>query len=124
MTTESPSWLRSRSKRLLAAALVAIAVLFYPIRRAVQYAADPTGPKDCPPLEPEPAELARTFNCGIGMVAIIAAEDAPVVTERLEQAGETVHRIGLVEAGESGCTVSGSAGTWTARDGWTATHHG
>jgi FAD/FMN-containing dehydrogenase len=52
MTTDAA---RSRSKRLLAAALVAIAVLFYPIRKAVQYAADPTGPKDCPPLEPEAA---------------------------------------------------------------------
>jgi FAD/FMN-containing dehydrogenase len=49
---------RSRSKRVLAAVLVATAVLFYPIRKAVQYAADPTGPKDCPPLEPETASPA------------------------------------------------------------------
>ena len=33
-------------------------MLFYPVRKAVQYAADPIGPKDCPPLEPEPARDA------------------------------------------------------------------
>jgi phosphoribosylformylglycinamidine cyclo-ligase len=72
----------------------------------------------------EPAELARTFNCGIGMVAIVREDDATEVIERLEAAGETVFRIGHVEAGQSGCTVSGSAGTWSARDSWAATHHG
>ena len=72
----------------------------------------------------EPAELARTFNCGIGMVAIVRPEDAADVTERLEAAGETVHRIGHVEAGDAGCTVTGSAGTWSAREDWSATHHG
>ena len=42
----------------------------------------------------------------------------------LEAAGETVHRIGHVEAGEMGCTVRGSAETWSAREDWSATHHG
>jgi hypothetical protein len=46
---------RSRLRRWLAAVVVAIAVLVYPVRKMVQYAADPTGPKDCPPLEPNPA---------------------------------------------------------------------
>ena len=72
----------------------------------------------------EPAELARTFNCGIGMVAIVSEADVAEVTERLEAAGETIFRIGHVEAGETGCTVTGSAGTWSAREDWTATHHG
>ena len=72
----------------------------------------------------EPAELARTFNCGIGMVAIVKPADVAQVSQQLEAAGETVHRIGLVEEGESGCTVAGSAGTWSAREGWRATHHG
>jgi phosphoribosylformylglycinamidine cyclo-ligase len=72
----------------------------------------------------EPGELARTFNCGIGMVAIVSARDADAVTERLEAAGETVHRIGRIDAGQSGCTVSGSAETWSAREDWSATHHG
>jgi phosphoribosylformylglycinamidine cyclo-ligase len=72
----------------------------------------------------EPAELARTFNCGIGMVAIVRDDEATQIIERLEAAGETVFRIGHVEAGEAGCTVGGSAETWSARESWTATHHG
>jgi len=72
----------------------------------------------------EPGELARTFNCGIGMVAIVAEKDATEVTERLEAAGETVHRIGHIEPGESGCTVVGGSGTWSGRENWSATHHG
>ncbi len=72
----------------------------------------------------EPAELARTFNCGIGMVAIVREDEAAQIIERLEAAGETVFRIGHVEAGETGCTVSGSDETWSARESWTATHHG
>ena len=70
----------------------------------------------------EPEELARTFNCGIGMVAIVAPEDADRVTQALTGAGETVFRIGTVAAGERGCTVSGSVETWSARADWTATH--
>lgn len=72
----------------------------------------------------EPAELARTFNCGIGMIAIVCAEDVTEVTERLEAAGEIIHRIGRIEAGEAACTVTGSAGTWSAREGWSASHRG
>ena len=72
----------------------------------------------------EPAELARTFNCGIGMVAVVRESDVSEVRERLEEAGEAVHRIGLIEAGESGCTVRGSRGTWSAGDAWSATHNG
>ena len=72
----------------------------------------------------EPGELARTFNCGIGMVAIVSESDADAVTQTLEAAGEIVHRIGNVEAGEMGCTVRGSAETWSAREAWSATHDG
>ncbi len=72
----------------------------------------------------EPGELARTFNCGIGMVAVVREADADAVTAALEATGETVHRIGMIEAGEKGCTVCGSAETWSARADWTATHHG
>ncbi len=72
----------------------------------------------------EPEEMARTFNCGIGMAVLVAADDADAVVAALEQAGETVHRIGHIAAGERGCTVSGSAEAWSARAPWSATHHG
>ena len=69
-----------------------------------------------------PAEMARTFNCGIGMVAIVAQADADAVQRDLEDAGETVHRIGQVVAGPRGCTVAGAAG-WGSDEDWTFTHH-
>ena len=72
----------------------------------------------------EPEEMARTFNCGIGMVAIVAPADADRVSDALTAAGETVFRIGTVAAGERGCTVAGSDETWSARGAWTATHVG
>jgi phosphoribosylformylglycinamidine cyclo-ligase len=72
----------------------------------------------------EPEEMARTFNCGIGMAALVAAEDAEAVTAELSRAGEGVFTIGRIAPGAKGCTVSGSAGSWCARSPWTATHHG
>ena len=62
----------------------------------------------------EPAEMVRTFNCGIGMVAIVGASDAGDVRTRLEGAGETVFEIGRIEEGPRGCTVNGPHGAWTA----------
>ena len=72
----------------------------------------------------EPEEMARTFNCGIGMAVIVAEADVADATARLEAAGETVHRIGHIAAGEKGCTVRGRDETWSARGDWSATHNG
>jgi phosphoribosylformylglycinamidine cyclo-ligase len=72
----------------------------------------------------EPEEMARTFNCGIGMVIAVSESDVTDITASLEAAGETVHRIGHIASGEKGCTVSGSSETWSAREAWSATHHG
>ena len=71
----------------------------------------------------EPGELARTFNCGIGMVAIVAEAEAEAVSVTLGKSGETVQRIGVIESGTRGCTVRGPAGSWSARDDWSATHN-
>jgi phosphoribosylformylglycinamidine cyclo-ligase len=70
----------------------------------------------------EPGEMARTFNCGVGMVAILAAGEAEAVTSALSDAGESVSMIGRIEQGPRGCTVYGSCGTWSARADWSATH--
>ena len=72
--------------------------------------------------ELEPAEMVRTFNCGIGMVVIVPGADADAVARELEGAGETVHRIGAVVGGPRGCTVEGPAG-WGSDEDWTVTHH-
>ena len=72
----------------------------------------------------EPEEMARTFNCGIGMAVVVAPDQAEAVAAALAQAGETALRIGRIEAGEKGCRVRGSRGTWSARDDWSASHHG
>jgi len=70
----------------------------------------------------EPEEMARTFNCGIGMVAVVAAERVDAVTAALQAAGETVFAIGRIAAGARGCTVCGSDETWGGRGDWSATH--
>jgi phosphoribosylformylglycinamidine cyclo-ligase len=43
-----------------------------------------------------PGELARTFNCGLGMICIVAGERAEGVRATFEAAGETVYPIGRV----------------------------
>lgn len=72
----------------------------------------------------EPDEMARTFNCGVGMAVIVAEEDVSFVSQALEECGESVLSIGCVEAGPKGCTVAGPRGSWSARGDWAATHHG
>jgi phosphoribosylformylglycinamidine cyclo-ligase len=70
-----------------------------------------------------PEEMARTFNCGIGMAAIVAQDEVTTVIEALEGAGERVFEIGRVEAGDRGCTVGGSVGTWNSPGDWSVTHN-
>ena len=60
-------------------------------------------------------EMARTFNCGIGMAVIVGEAGVASISQALEGAGETVFRIGRIEQGQRGCTVTG--------EGWSATHH-
>jgi phosphoribosylformylglycinamidine cyclo-ligase len=43
------------------------------------------------------AEMHRVFNCGIGMVAVVAAGDARRAAIRLRALGETVYEIGFIE---------------------------
>ena len=45
-------------------------------------------------------EMLRVFNCGIGMVLIVAAADETAARAILASEGETVFAIGAVEAGE------------------------
>ena len=44
------------------------------------------------------AEMQRVFNCGIGMAVVVAVEHADAAVRALSAAGETVFRIGRIEA--------------------------
>ncbi len=43
-------------------------------------------------------EMFRTFNCGIGMVVVVSAQDADAAIGHLQSVGETVSRIGVIRA--------------------------
>jgi len=43
-------------------------------------------------------EMLRTFNCGIGMVVVVAPDKADAVTDVFRREGETVARLGTVIA--------------------------
>jgi phosphoribosylformylglycinamidine cyclo-ligase len=53
-------------------------------------------------------EMHRVFNCGIGMVAVVARADAKRAMAALRAAGETVYEIGAIEkfsGAEPDCVV-------------------
>lgn len=62
-----------------------------------------------------PRELATTFNCGLGMVVVVDAQNANAATAMLEAAGETVYPLGALAAcaeGEAQVVISGLEETW------------
>jgi phosphoribosylformylglycinamidine cyclo-ligase len=60
-------------------------------------------------------DMLRTFNCGLGMVAVVAPEDEAGASEILSEHGETVTRIGRVVARDPGApafTIHDLDATW------------
>ena len=57
-------------------------------------------------------EMLRTFNCGIGMAAVVGADHADMMEETLTQTGETVYRLGQIvtREGVPGIVIEGIAG--------------
>ena len=55
----------------------------------------------------EQAELLKTFNAGIGMVLVVAADQADALTTLLTDAGEAVHQLGAVTKG-NGVSYTGA----------------
>jgi phosphoribosylformylglycinamidine cyclo-ligase len=59
------------------------------------------------------AELARTFNCGIGMIVVVAPERAEALSALLTAEGERVRRIGtIVRRAEGGVKLTGTEKAW------------
>ncbi len=54
----------------------------------------------------EATEMLRTFNCGIGMIAVVSAENAAAATAALESEGEKIITLGRMIA-----RAEGSPGT-------------
>ena len=63
-----------------------------------------------------PDEMARTFNCGIGMAVVVDPARVEAVAAALTQAGETVHHIGRVVRadGERRTTIENMGEAWPA----------
>lgn len=62
------------------------------------------------------AEMARAFNCGVGMVMVVEKGCEGSVREVLEKEGETVYEVGELRVkgeGEEGCVLEGLEG-WDA----------
>ncbi|HEV2269816.1 MAG TPA: phosphoribosylformylglycinamidine cyclo-ligase [Steroidobacteraceae bacterium] len=53
----------------------------------------------------EPAEMYRTFNCGIGMVAVVPQDSAPQAVALLAEHGEVAQIIGEIRAGSRGVVI-------------------
>jgi len=61
------------------------------------------------------SEMARTFNCGIGMVVVASPDDAANVADVLREHGETVTPIGEVvsrEEDETPVNIVGAVEAW------------
>lgn len=56
-------------------------------------------------------EMLRTFNCGVGMIVVVDAEDAEDVTKALESAGESVASLGTLVVSEGAAPQVNYSGT-------------
>ena len=54
-----------------------------------------------------PAEMYRTFNCGIGMIAVVRPEHLDAALKLLGDAGEQATLIGEIRPGSSGVVIDG-----------------
>ena len=52
-------------------------------------------------------EMYRTFNMGVGMVLVVAPEEADAVREHLKNAGETFYELGTIIEGSGKAVLKG-----------------
>ncbi len=55
--------------------------------------------------------MLRTFNCGVGMIAVVSAENVQAVTDVLTAEGEVVVPLGRMIAREAGAPGTVYKGT-------------
>ena len=61
------------------------------------------------------ADMLRTFNCGLGMVVVVAEGDAAELARILTDAGERVHLVGSIEgasSAEADCVIDHPESLW------------
>ena len=46
-------------------------------------------------------EMYRTFNCGVGMVLIVDADEADAIVSMLVENGDNAWQLGQIEAGDN-----------------------
>ena len=60
-------------------------------------------------------DMLQTFNCGLGMIVIVAAAEAATVTKVLTDGGESVSEVGVIEPApqsEADCVVDHAESLW------------
>jgi phosphoribosylformylglycinamidine cyclo-ligase len=59
-------------------------------------------------------DMLRTFNCGLGMIVVVAKADADRVSKALTDSGEIVREVGAIETGpqEADCVIEHADSLW------------
>jgi phosphoribosylaminoimidazole (AIR) synthetase len=59
-------------------------------------------------------DMLDTFNCGIGMVVIVAPDDVARVRDAFSETGQEIIEVGVVEThrGEADCVVASADSLW------------